>query len=274
MPCADGGMRSIRLPRPKRILTAQQAIEVFRLKDKHGCKSVHSASVRVGNQFHVSSKTVRDIWNGRSWLDVTSDLWSGDERPLRNAVGRPRVVKGKGFKTDNSAVARAPVNEEPTQRDSLVPDNGQHQDSSLTAKRGVEYISDRLTQFDRSLNPVFQHFTTHTSIPATIAELQQQSTFGDIMTRLALQNCIISQFLPGTQTINAAPPTEPAINDQLLAVLINQQQQRFSANNIPSLTAAPWIIPRLLPNASFPLSLPPIICPGGEPKPIAYRVDR
>jgi hypothetical protein len=33
-------------------------------------------SVQVSAKYGVSAKTVRDIWNRRTWIDATSFLWS------------------------------------------------------------------------------------------------------------------------------------------------------------------------------------------------------
>ena len=75
------------------ILTPSRAREIFGLKFAHGGASQHSASTSLAAKYQVSSKTIRDIWNGRSWLEATFDLWEEDRRPPRRILGRPKGKK-------------------------------------------------------------------------------------------------------------------------------------------------------------------------------------
>ena len=75
------------------VLTIDQVKDIFKLKDCHGHATLHSASVSIGRQYHVSSKAIRDIWNGRSWLEVTFELWDEKTRPARKIIGRPKGRK-------------------------------------------------------------------------------------------------------------------------------------------------------------------------------------
>ena len=92
------------LGRPKNILNDLCAREIFKLKHMHGCASLHGASIPLARKYGVSSKAIRDIWNGRSWLHATSDLWEDGDRPQRRIIGRPkgrkdstpRTRKGRG----------------------------------------------------------------------------------------------------------------------------------------------------------------------------------
>ena len=79
--------------RQRTVLTREQAREIFRLKFEHGSHSLHSASVQLARTYKVSSKAIRDIWKGRSWLDATFDLWSEKDRPERKIIGRPKGKK-------------------------------------------------------------------------------------------------------------------------------------------------------------------------------------
>ncbi len=63
------------------------------MKKNLGRESSHHASVRLADKYHISSKAIRDIWKGRSWLDATFDLWSDEDRPPRRVVGRPKGKK-------------------------------------------------------------------------------------------------------------------------------------------------------------------------------------
>jgi hypothetical protein len=79
--------------RPKLVLTERDAIDIFRLKEKHGFPTAHAASCFLAGKYHVSSKAIRDVWSGRSWLKTTYDLWEPKERPPRRFCGRPKGKK-------------------------------------------------------------------------------------------------------------------------------------------------------------------------------------
>jgi hypothetical protein len=81
------------------ILTKEEARAIFSVKNNHCFESPNQASIRLARAYHVSSKSVRDIWNGRSWLGATFDLWREEDRPVRRAIGRP-----KGRKDDKPRV--------------------------------------------------------------------------------------------------------------------------------------------------------------------------
>ena len=86
-------LETSKLIRYRVILTKEAAREIFCQKNIHSNESPNQASIRLAVLYHVSSKSVRDIWNGRSWLGATYDLWREEERPLRRAVGRPKGRK-------------------------------------------------------------------------------------------------------------------------------------------------------------------------------------
>ena len=79
--------------RPKSVLTADQARDIFGLKHSHESRSFYCASTILGRKYQVSSKAIRDIWKGRSWLNATYDLWDLVDRPLRRNIGRPKGKK-------------------------------------------------------------------------------------------------------------------------------------------------------------------------------------
>ena len=76
--------------RPRALLTELQAIEIYKLrKAKQKCvvRTVDNARITVSaadlaKKFNVSPKTIRDIWNRRTWTQETRHLWTEDERPL------------------------------------------------------------------------------------------------------------------------------------------------------------------------------------------------
>ena len=79
--------------RQKSVLTSEQAREIFLKRSSHGFRSQYTASDSLASKYLVSSKAIRDIWKGRSWLSATFDLWSEEDRPSRKAVGRPKGSK-------------------------------------------------------------------------------------------------------------------------------------------------------------------------------------
>eukprot|EP00960_Hanusia_phi_P048518 758995-Hanusia_phi.AAC.1 len=62
----------------KRVLSADMVRAIYAERStKEGYKSLES--VVVANRYGISSKTVRDIWNHRTWVDVTKPLWNCED---------------------------------------------------------------------------------------------------------------------------------------------------------------------------------------------------
>ena len=66
---------------PKRILTEAQAKEIYQIylavfspstPTTKNTKRKSSTSTRLAAMYGVSPKTIRDVWNGRTWTSVTS----------------------------------------------------------------------------------------------------------------------------------------------------------------------------------------------------------
>ncbi len=110
------------MARPRMVLSEQQAREIFKLKNTHGFSSLHAASVSLAAIHKVSPKAIRDIWKGRSWLDVTFDFWDPCDRPPRKVLGRP-----KGRKDTK------PRNLKSFQNDQVQPSNSTSGSSCLEA---------------------------------------------------------------------------------------------------------------------------------------------
>jgi hypothetical protein len=69
--------------RHRAVLTQDQAIVIYTIRETTSCfgyQSLKSAS--LAKQFNVSPKTIRDIWNRRTWANETRHLWTEDERPM------------------------------------------------------------------------------------------------------------------------------------------------------------------------------------------------
>ena len=67
------------LSSPRVILTEQQAVEICAMKPALPITANHrrceSQSRIVAEQFGVSPKTVRDIWNRKTWVSATMHLF-------------------------------------------------------------------------------------------------------------------------------------------------------------------------------------------------------
>mmetsp|Transcript_27410 Transcript_27410/g.72347 ORF Transcript_27410/g.72347 Transcript_27410/m.72347 type:complete len:142 (+) Transcript_27410:267-692(+) len=64
--------------RQRTVISAEQALAIFELASSR--KKV--SSIKIGMEFGISDKAVRDIWNGRTWAHVTK---------ARQAAGQERV---------------------------------------------------------------------------------------------------------------------------------------------------------------------------------------
>ncbi len=70
---------------PRAVLTEAQAIEIYMLGQKIRKSCFHlrnDDSVVLARKFCVSPKTIRDIWNRRTWTKETKYLWNENERPM------------------------------------------------------------------------------------------------------------------------------------------------------------------------------------------------
>ena len=88
-------------PEKKVILTSTQAVQIYNMKITAHCKSETNPKLptaSIAKLFGVSPKTVRDIWNGRTWYRETLPLdpsrADAAERLTRRS-GRPKGAKDK-----------------------------------------------------------------------------------------------------------------------------------------------------------------------------------
>ena len=85
--------------RSRTVLSKSDVIEIFKLKhpkDTHGLERQTVSSEFVGKMFHVSPKTIRDIWCGRTWYRATYPLDPTREdfrERLSRQPGRPKGSK-------------------------------------------------------------------------------------------------------------------------------------------------------------------------------------
>jgi hypothetical protein len=91
--------------RPRAVLTAEQAVEIYRRRPQIVPSVLMHDQISSGRTLHVamhfgvSPKTVRDIWNRRSWAPETRHLWTPGEKPAnprRRPQRRQHVNEGRG----------------------------------------------------------------------------------------------------------------------------------------------------------------------------------
>ena len=80
------------------VLTANDVVEIYRCKlhlsipvtfksSLFGIEArTRGQSSRVAKQFGVSPKTIRDIWNRRTWTQTTAHLWSDEATSIPTPV--------------------------------------------------------------------------------------------------------------------------------------------------------------------------------------------
>ena len=88
--------------RPRNILTAKQGQEILKIKAHIGTESRHAVSILIVSQYGISSKAIRNIWKGRSWLNTTYDLWPNEDSPVRKIVGRPKGKKNSRVRNNRA----------------------------------------------------------------------------------------------------------------------------------------------------------------------------
>ena len=71
---------------PRTLLTKEQAVEIYMIgqaiRDCGIDPIRESRSSQTAKRFQVSPKTIRDIWNRRTWRNETRHLWANNEKPM------------------------------------------------------------------------------------------------------------------------------------------------------------------------------------------------
>lgn len=99
-------------------MTEAEVIEIYQYrKSTNSCCNgfenevfLTGKTAAVASRFKVSPKTIRDIWNRRTWVRETRHLWAENEVPTR----RPRKVKEEAPENDSSHL------EKPEQKDHSI----------------------------------------------------------------------------------------------------------------------------------------------------------
>jgi hypothetical protein len=81
-------------------LTVKEAVEIFAMRPREESKSLskrgHSINcTSIAHKYGVAPKTVRDIWNGRTWLHATKHLRASDEPVARRYAKEPDLICSK-----------------------------------------------------------------------------------------------------------------------------------------------------------------------------------
>ena len=79
--------------KPRTVLTKDQAIEIFRLCTSGYPGAPGPTATSVAKAFGVNEKTVRDIWNGRTWCEETLPLDSSRQPKPRKKLDVPWVAR-------------------------------------------------------------------------------------------------------------------------------------------------------------------------------------
>ena len=134
---------------PRAVLSAQQAIEIYSQRPVSGTGGWRT--LIVAERFGVSPKTVRDIWNRRSWAPETRHLWAPGEfaaapRPRRPSASPMKILSDVGINnTPSSPCKGSDASASGTQvivgamvheADSLVGASASDSDSSESASIG------------------------------------------------------------------------------------------------------------------------------------------
>ena len=149
--------------RPRRgvaryVLSSVQVLDIYRLKTQgDGLTKSKTSASSIAKIFGISSKTVRDIWNGRTWYRTTNHLEpnKGDAaKRMQRHAGRP-----KGSKDSKPRVRRQRPNMSvplDTETSSRVAATTSHAHNTHTYDvKGSPCASLKRTLFDHGFQPTF-----------------------------------------------------------------------------------------------------------------------
>ena len=93
---------------PRAVLSESQAIEIYQLRPKRSGKSKsYGNTIMLARKHSVSCKTIRDIWNRRTWIEHTRHLWTEDEKALvrKKKAAAPKLTQPQGPSFQSNLVA-------------------------------------------------------------------------------------------------------------------------------------------------------------------------
>ncbi len=80
---------------PHAVLNQHQAVEIYRLRKSKTELGVWPRATAVSKLYGVSPKTIRDIWNRRTWIEQTKDMWADNEHRhlVISKSSSPKIVR-------------------------------------------------------------------------------------------------------------------------------------------------------------------------------------
>jgi hypothetical protein len=93
---ADADTAPVRASAPKSTMKLNKAaaLAIFQARAGRSTRGWRSnLSAALGRQYGLTAKTVRDIWNGRTWAKVTKPFWTAEEKRLYEAKEKYKAGK-------------------------------------------------------------------------------------------------------------------------------------------------------------------------------------
>jgi hypothetical protein len=80
---------------PHAVLNQHQAVEVYRIRKSKTELGVWPRATAVSKLYGVSPKTIRDIWNRRTWIEQTKYMWADNEHRhlVISKSSSPKIVQ-------------------------------------------------------------------------------------------------------------------------------------------------------------------------------------
>ena len=250
------------------ILTRKDARDIFQLKESGLSLTVNRASVDLALRYGVSPKTIRDIWNGRSWLRVTFDLWSPEQRPKTKLPGRPRGRKDSKPRKRRDDIAQKSLKEPKLVLEGRVIRNGTVlSGSDEPAAYLTGHIENNVSQCFKTDQkaPECGPFQYPMSSPPAFSNIAQESQRSYIPARFASNPSIfMSSFLP-TAIIGPQPALTGFFSQSMF---LDPLAITFPHLPPPSF----WPIPRLdiLPSIDAVAPMQHVACPFSPLAPRAH----
>jgi hypothetical protein len=179
--------------RSRVVLSRAAARDVFIARSNLGLESAHRASIRLAAKYHISSKAIRDIWKGRSWLDATFDLWNEEDRPARRVIGRPKGKK------DSKPRAKGQAREEQEAHGNILPHAAS--DSRPISMAAFGYFDECRFQEAPQFNTSSESDSCYPSLPFSLRK-QTPRSMDSIEDRA---ECLLPSFRSLIQDMGLAP---------------------------------------------------------------------
>jgi hypothetical protein len=157
---------------PRALLNGQDAIDIYRHRranlstsaaNSHGpCK--HTSALAF--KYNVSPKTIRDIWNRRTWTKETKHLWTEDEMPMVRIKTIRKTQIRKKHKRSIAGCALVPV-----AAARLQMEEQQCKARPLLARIAQQSVITKPPRIMESLATSAHYSTTHAQLPPAFTQL-------------------------------------------------------------------------------------------------------